>query len=132
MFVKFFYHWEIMGWTSGFPEITEKSSVHRFEMNCSFYIQHFKPLPSFCGCTGRFESYLVKNPKDRFCCDVAQIFLFAFQNFTSDFSSVAADDIFYGDEREALLNQIICEHFLRQGKLDIAESLSEVWSIFFT
>ena len=49
-----------------------------------------------------------------------------FQNFTSDFSSVASDDIFYGEQREALLNQIICEHFLRQGKLDIAESLSEV------
>ena len=49
-----------------------------------------------------------------------------FQNFTSDFSSVSVEDIFCGEEREALLNQIICEHFLRQGKLDIAESLSEV------
>ena len=39
---------------------------------------------------------------------------------------MTVEDIFCGEEREALLNQIICEHFLRQGKLDIAESLSEV------
>ena len=26
--LKFFYHQEIMGWTSGFPEITEKSSEY--------------------------------------------------------------------------------------------------------
>ena len=39
---------------------------------------------------------------------------------------MTVEDIFCGEEREALLNQIVCEHFLRQGKLDIAESLSEV------
>ena len=38
----------------------------------SFYIQIFKPLPSFCGCTGRFVSYLVANPEHRFSCDKAQ------------------------------------------------------------
>ena len=34
-------------------------------------ICNFKPLPSFCGCTGRFVSYLVTNPKDRFSRDEA-------------------------------------------------------------
>ena len=32
-----------------------------------------KPLASFCGCAGRFESYLVGNPEDRFSRDEAQI-----------------------------------------------------------
>ena len=39
----------------------------------SFCIRNFKPLASFCGCPGRFESYLVENPKDRFSCDEAHI-----------------------------------------------------------
>ena len=39
----------------------------------SFYIRNFKPLASFFGCTGRFESYLVKNPEDRFSRDEAHI-----------------------------------------------------------
>ena len=39
----------------------------------SLYIQNFKPLPSFCGCAGQFESYLVANPKDRFSRDKAQM-----------------------------------------------------------
>ena len=38
-----------------------------------FYIQNFKPLPSFCGSAGRFESYLVENPEDRFSRDVAHL-----------------------------------------------------------
>ena len=40
------------------------------------YIQKFKPLASFCGCAGRFESYLVENPEDGFSREVAQIPLF--------------------------------------------------------
>ena len=39
----------------------------------SFYIQNFKPLASFCGCAGRFESYLVANPENRFSRDKAHI-----------------------------------------------------------
>ena len=31
----------------------------------SFYIRNFKPLSSFCGCAGRFESTLVANPVTR-------------------------------------------------------------------
>ena len=39
----------------------------------SFYTWNFKPLASFGGCAGRFESYLVENPKDRFSDDVAHL-----------------------------------------------------------
>ena len=35
----------------------------------SLHIRNFKPLPSFCGCAGRFVSYLVGNPEDRFSRD---------------------------------------------------------------
>ena len=41
----------------------------------SFYIRNFKPLPTFCGCAGRFESTLVANPEDRFSRDEAHILL---------------------------------------------------------
>ena len=37
------------------------------------YIRNFKPLSSFCGCAGRFMSYLVANPKDRFSRDEAHL-----------------------------------------------------------
>ena len=40
----------------------------------SFYIRNFKALTSFCGCAGRFVSYLVGNPEDRFSRDEAQLF----------------------------------------------------------
>ena len=45
----------------------------------SFYIQNFKTLASFCGCTARFESQLVGNPSDRFSRDVAHILLLSLQ-----------------------------------------------------
>ena len=38
-------------------------------------IQNFKPLAIFCGCTARFVSDLVRNPKGRFSCDTAYISL---------------------------------------------------------
>ena len=38
----------------------------------SFYIHNFKPFPSFCGCAGRFVSYLVANTEDKFSRDTAQ------------------------------------------------------------
>ena len=37
-------------------------SLSRQYNTSSFYIQNFKTLPSFCGCAGRFESYLVESP----------------------------------------------------------------------
>ena len=36
---------------------------------CSFCIRNFKPLPSFYCWAGRFVSYLVANPEDRFSRD---------------------------------------------------------------
>ena len=37
------------------------------------FIRNFKTLTSFCGCAGRFVSYLVANPEDRFSCDKAHV-----------------------------------------------------------
>ena len=51
-------------------------SKHNFYFSpniSSFYIRNFKPLASFCGCEGRFESYLVENTEDRFSCDEAKL-----------------------------------------------------------
>ena len=48
------------------------------------------------------------------------------QNFVSDFSAVLTEGACEGDDSRQLLNEVICEHFLRQGKLDIAEALNEV------
>ena len=39
----------------------------------SFYVRNFKPLGSFCGCAGWFESYMVENPEDRFSSDEAHM-----------------------------------------------------------
>ena len=39
----------------------------------SFCIQNFKTLDCLCSWAGRFESYLVANPEDRFSRDEAQL-----------------------------------------------------------
>ena len=44
----------------------------------------------------------------------------------SDFSAVITDGAFESESRAVQINNVICEHFLRQGMLDIAESLIEV------
>ena len=48
-------------------------SLLRWYSIFSFYIWNCKPLHSFCGCTGRFVSYLVANPEDKFSRDLAHI-----------------------------------------------------------
>ena len=48
-------------------------SLPRWYNTFSFYIQNFKPLASLCSWAGRFESYLVANPEDRFSHDVARM-----------------------------------------------------------
>ena len=48
-------------------------SDQRYDNSSSFYIQNSKPLASFCGCAGRFESNMVANPKDRFSRDEARL-----------------------------------------------------------
>lgn len=51
---------------------------------------------------------------------------FIFQNFVSDFASTSRDDVFSGPDKVQLLNQVICQHFYRQGMLDIADELAQV------
>ena len=44
------------------------------EYNIStFYSRNFKTQGGLCGCAGRFESYLVVNPEDRFSHDRARL-----------------------------------------------------------
>lgn len=50
-------------------------------------------------------------------------YLFYFQNFVSDFDATCKEDIFDKPKNVTLLNYIICEHFYRQGSLDIADEL---------
>ncbi|EEB16344.1 conserved hypothetical protein [Pediculus humanus corporis] len=47
------------------------------------------------------------------------------RNFVSDFASTSKEDVFNGQEKIQLLNQVICQHFYRQGMLEIAEELSK-------
>ncbi|XP_008561091.1 E3 ubiquitin-protein ligase RMND5A isoform X1 [Microplitis mediator] len=46
------------------------------------------------------------------------------RNFIADFASTSREDVFNGAEKTQLLNQVICQHFYRQGMLDIAEELA--------
>lgn len=48
------------------------------------------------------------------------------RNFTADFASTSREDVFAGSEKTLLLNQVICQHFYRQGMLDIADELASV------
>ena len=58
--------WKIVDW--------DVKPQHKQKYNTYIcYSQNFKSLPSFCGCAGQFESYLVENPKGRFSCDEAHI-----------------------------------------------------------
>ena len=77
----------VLKWTSSWetlflPYANPRSLISTFVVRCldniipGFYIRNFKPVPSFCGCAGRFESYLVENPEDRFSRDEAQIWIF--------------------------------------------------------
>ncbi|KAF7995065.1 hypothetical protein HCN44_004537 [Aphidius gifuensis] len=46
------------------------------------------------------------------------------RNFIADFASTSREDVFNGPEKSHLLNQVICQHFYRQGMLDIADELA--------
>jgi hypothetical protein len=48
------------------------------------------------------------------------------RNFIADFASTSREDVFSGVEKTHLLNQVICQHFYRQGMLDIADELAMV------
>ncbi|XP_022097753.1 protein RMD5 homolog A-like [Acanthaster planci] len=47
------------------------------------------------------------------------------KNFTSELIQLNSEQTFESPDRMRLLNEVICEHFLRQGMLDIAENLTE-------
>ena len=47
------------------------------------------------------------------------------KNFISDYASVNNESLFESQTNNNLLNQVIVEHFLRQGMLDIAEQLTK-------
>lgn len=56
---------------------------------------------------------------------------FVLQNFVIDNTTCSQPGVFDG-ENATLLNEVVCEHLLRQGRLDIAEQLIEVrskWSL---
>ncbi|XP_069671462.1 E3 ubiquitin-protein ligase RMND5A isoform X2 [Periplaneta americana] len=47
------------------------------------------------------------------------------RNFVSDFASTSREDVFSGAEKVQMLNHVICQHFYRQGMLDIADELAQ-------
>ncbi|XP_064602165.1 E3 ubiquitin-protein ligase RMND5A-like [Liolophura sinensis] len=47
------------------------------------------------------------------------------RNFVAEFHSVTTAGVFEGEDKSRQLNEVVCEHFLRQGMLDIAEQLNE-------
>lgn len=55
-----------------------------------------------------------------------------FQNFVQDFASTSREDVFSGPDKIMLLNQVICQHFIRQGMLDIVDELVAVSNSYFT
>ena len=57
-------------------------SLSRQYNTSSFYIQNLKPLPSSCGCAGRFESIRSQTPRDRFSRDEPHIFFYLFTVWT--------------------------------------------------
>ncbi len=57
------------------------------------------------------------------------------QNFQSDISGMCVEGVLTGEHTQQL-NSAICEHLVRQGKLDVGEKLVEVrnryvWEIQF-
>ena len=51
---------------------------------------------------------------------------FLSQSFVADFASTSREDVFSSPDKVQLLNQVICQHFYRQGMLDIADELAQV------
>ncbi|PNF29275.1 RMD5-like protein A [Cryptotermes secundus] len=47
------------------------------------------------------------------------------RSFVADFASTSREDVFSGSDKVQLLNQVICQHFYRQGMLDIADELAQ-------
>jgi hypothetical protein len=47
------------------------------------------------------------------------------RSFVADFASTSREDVFSSPDKVQLLNQVICQHFYRQGMLDIADELAQ-------
>ncbi|CAH1176938.1 unnamed protein product [Phaedon cochleariae] len=47
------------------------------------------------------------------------------RNFVADFSATSREDTFHSAEKLQLMNQVICQHFCRQGMHDVAEELAK-------
>ena len=62
-------------------------------------------------------------------CLTVLITLLCLQNFVSDLIDLNSEPTFETPERMRLLNEVVCEHFLRQGMLDIAEKLTQVSTV---
>lgn len=48
------------------------------------------------------------------------------QNFTSDIHGCSQEGVLDTPEQVRMLNEVACEHFLRQGRLDVARHLVQV------
>jgi len=46
------------------------------------------------------------------------------RNFVADFDSTSREEVFSGPSKEHLLNEVILQHFYRQGQLDISATLA--------
>ncbi|XP_065828582.1 E3 ubiquitin-protein ligase RMND5A-like [Oscarella lobularis] len=47
------------------------------------------------------------------------------KNFTIDLDASGQENVFEAPERARMLNGVLCDHFLRQGRLDVARRLAE-------
>lgn len=52
------------------------------------------------------------------------------RNFTADFAVTSRDDVFADTDKITLLNQVIYQHFCRQGMQDVASELAQVGILF--
>ena len=51
--------------------------------------------------------------------------VFLFQNFVADFGSTLRDEILNDAYKISLADQVICQHFIRNGFLEMASQLAE-------
>ena len=59
----------------GADQLAQSDQHFWFRYLDSFYTQNFKTLASLCSWAGRFESYLVADPEDRFSRDEAHLYV---------------------------------------------------------
>ena len=69
-----------VGWGIAGFNLISAFVVHCLDSISTCYSWNFKTLASLISWAGRFESYLVANPKDRFSRDVAQMMFSRFEN----------------------------------------------------